>query len=77
MAGNKNSGGNRDPIRRTVLIVQMFNHGNVTVREVENKLCVSRHTAGRLIKEISRVLPIYEVDVLAKPGSPIVYGLIK
>ena len=78
MAGNKNSGGNRDTIYRTARIVQMFYlNRTVTCKMVENKLDLSRHTANRLIKGISRALPIAEIEILAKQGSPIVYGLIK
>jgi predicted DNA-binding transcriptional regulator YafY len=78
MPGNKNSGKNRDSIRRTVRIVQMFySRKTVTCKQVQNRLDVSRHTANRLISEISRVLPIIEVEVLPKAGSPIVYRLMK
>jgi hypothetical protein len=78
MAGNKNSGGNRDTIYRTARIVEMFyTQRTVTVKQVKARLNLSRHTANRIINGISRALPIAEVEVQAKQGIPIIYGLMK
>ena len=77
MAGNKNSGGNRDTIYRTARIVEMFyTQKTVTCKQVQERIGLSRHTANRIINNISRALPVYEVEVLPKAGSPIVYGLL-
>jgi hypothetical protein len=78
MAGNKNSGGNRDTIYRTARICEMFwTQKTVTAKQVQERLDLTRHTANRIINGISRALPVYEVEVLAKAGSPIVYGMME
>ncbi len=78
MSGNKNSGGNRNTIYRAARVCEMFyTQRTVTVKQVEQRLDLSRHTANRIIHGISRALPVYEVEILAKAGSPIVYGLMK
>ena len=59
----------RTTINRAINLIRMFEHGRpVTIRDVMNKLGVSKSNARRWVDELSLEYPIYEYTT---PDTPV------